>query len=151
MFVQCMTKQPQNNHTFTTKNKFLGSTHARTHTQHTRTHARMHARTHAHTHTHTHTHTHSHTHSLIHSLTHQAMIKKKTVSARSITSTQPMWKSSSMVSGCRSVSRVSPSCLTSHSETRVTPIPIHVFVNRHSPSFPSLQIDMYVSTQIQTL
>ena len=77
--------------------------------------------------------------SLSHSSTHQVIRRKKRVSASSMTKTQPMWKSSSMVSGLSRVSRVRPSCLTSHSDTRVTPIPIQVLVSTHSTSFSGLQ------------
>ena len=44
---------------------------------------------------------------------------KRIVSTNSIPITQPMWKSSSMVRGCSTVSELRPTCLTSHSDTNV--------------------------------
>ena len=88
----------------------------------------------------------THTHTLS-PLPHQATIMNKTVSTSSMTITQPMWNSSSMVSGRSRVSSVSPSCLTSHSDTNVTPIPIHALLSKHIASLDDLQISVYAVYQ----
>ena len=75
---------------------------------------------------------------------------KKTVSTNSMAITQPMWNSSSMVSGCSSVSSVSPCCLTSHSDTRVSPIPIHVLVSKHNASLTDLNISTHAGNAAHT-